>query len=61
MDRNPLVMTYTLSLSNKEIPSHGLIICRVTGYVFIDQDFTSHHELPLCPLKPTHAIEVIDG
>jgi hypothetical protein len=36
MDGNYLVMMYTLSLNNKEIPTYALIDCRAIGYAFID-------------------------
>jgi hypothetical protein len=36
MDGNHLVMTYTLSLNNKEIPTHALIDCGAMDYAFID-------------------------
>jgi hypothetical protein len=61
MDGNHLVVTCTLSLNNKEIATHALIDCRAMGYVFIDQDFTDHHQLLPRPLKTPHALEVIDG
>jgi hypothetical protein len=61
MDGNHLVVTCTLSLNNKAIPTHALIDCGATGYVFIDQDFTDHHQLSPCPLKTPCALEVIDG
>jgi hypothetical protein len=60
MDRNYLVMIYTLSLNTKEIPTHTLIDYGATGYAFIDQDFADHHKLPLCPLKIPRALEVIN-
>jgi predicted aspartyl protease len=61
MDRNHLVVMYTLSLNTKDIPTHALIDCGATGYAFIDQDFADHYKLPLCPMKIPHALEVIDG
>jgi hypothetical protein len=61
MDGKHLIVAYTLSLNGKEIPTHTLIDCGATVYAFIDQDFAHHHELPLCPLKTPHALEVIDG
>jgi hypothetical protein len=36
MDGNHLIVTCTLSINNKEIPTHALINCRATGYAFID-------------------------
>jgi predicted aspartyl protease len=61
MDGNHLVVTCTLSLNNKEIPTHALIDCGATGYAFIDQDFANRHQLSPRPLKTPHALEVIDG
>jgi predicted aspartyl protease len=61
MDGNHLIVTCTLSLDWKEIPTHTLIDCGATGYAFIDQDFANHHHLPLRPLKTPRALEVIDG
>jgi predicted aspartyl protease len=61
MDGNHLVVTCTLSLDSKEIPTHALIDCGATGYAFIDQDFANHQHLPLRPLKTPRALEVIDG
>jgi hypothetical protein len=61
MDGNHLIMTCTLFLDSKAIPTHALIDCGATGYVFIDQDFANHYHLPLCPLKTPCALEVIDG
>jgi uncharacterized protein (DUF1684 family) len=61
MDGKDLVMTYTLSLNGKEIPTHTLIDYGATRYAFIDQDFANRHELPLRPLKTPHALEVING
>jgi predicted aspartyl protease len=61
MDGNHLIVMCTLSLNTKEIPTHALIDCGATGYVFIDQYFADHHKLPLWPLKIPRAVEVIDG
>jgi hypothetical protein len=61
MDGNHLIITCTLSLNNKEIPTHALIDCGAMGYTFIDQDFTDYHQLSPCPLKTPRALEVIDG
>jgi hypothetical protein len=36
MDGNNLVVTCTLSLDLKEIPTHALINCGATGYAFTD-------------------------
>jgi hypothetical protein len=61
MDGKHLVMICTLSLNSTEIPTHALIDCWAMGYAFIEQDFANRHELPLCPLKTPHTLEVIDG
>jgi hypothetical protein len=61
IDGNHLVMTCTLSLNTKAIPTYALINCGATGYAFIDQDFANYHKLPLCPLKIPHALQVING
>jgi predicted aspartyl protease len=60
MDGNHLILTCTLSLNCKEIPTHTLIDCGATGYTFIDQDFADHYKLPLCPLKIPRVLEVIN-
>jgi hypothetical protein len=61
MDGNHLIVTYTLSLNSKEIPTYALIHCGAIGYAFIDQDFANPHQLPLHPLKTPCALEVING
>jgi hypothetical protein len=61
IDGNHLIMICTLSLNTKEIPSHTLIDCGATGYIYIDHDFTDHHELHLCHLKTPCSLDVIDG
>jgi hypothetical protein len=61
MDGNHLIVTCTLSLNNKEIPTHALIDCGATGCAFIDQDFANHHQLSPHPLKTPRALEVING
>jgi hypothetical protein len=61
MDGKHLVVTCNLSFNHKKIPTHALIDCRVTGYAFINQTFTMHHKLPLCPLITPWVLEVING
>jgi predicted aspartyl protease len=61
MDGNHLIVMCTLSLNSKEIPTYALIDCGATSYAFINQDFASHHYLPLYPLKTPHTLEVIHG
>jgi hypothetical protein len=40
-----LVIPGTLTMNNQGIPTHAVIDCRVTGIAFIDQDFTSDHQI----------------
>jgi hypothetical protein len=54
-------MRYTLNLNTKGIPTHTLSHCGTIGYVFIDQDFTDCHDLPLYCLKTPHGLAVIHG
>jgi predicted aspartyl protease len=61
IDGNHLIMTWTLSLNTKDIPTCALIDCVATGYAFIDQDFANHHKLPLYPLKTPRALDIIKG
>jgi predicted aspartyl protease len=61
MDGKHLVVTCVLSHSDQEIQTYALIDCGATGYVFVDEDFARHHQLPLCPVKNPHTLEVIDG
>jgi hypothetical protein len=61
MDGNHLIIMCTLSLDLIEMPTHTLIDCGATGYVFIDQDFANYHHLPLHLLKTPCTLEVIDG
>jgi hypothetical protein len=56
MDGNHLVVTCTLSLNHKEIPTHALIDCRATGYAFIDQDFANPHRATSRPSRAPVAI-----
>jgi predicted aspartyl protease len=61
IDGNYLIVTCTLSLNTKEIPTHSLIDGGATSYVFMDQDFANHYNLPLFPVKSPRALEVIDA
>ena len=56
-----LVMTCTLTMNNKEIPTHALIDCGATGIAFRDQDSAPHHQIPLQEVKEMIQVEVIDG
>jgi hypothetical protein len=60
MDGNHLVVMCTLSLNTKDIPTHALIHCSMTGNTFIDQDFADRHKLPLHPLQTPCTLEGID-
>jgi hypothetical protein len=61
IDRNYLIIIYTLSLNTKEISTHSLIDGRATSYAFMDQDFANYYNLPLCPLKIPYTLEVMNG
>jgi citrate lyase alpha subunit len=61
MDGKHLVVTCDLSFNHKNIPTHALIDCGVTGYAFVDQTFAKHHKLPLHPLTTPRVLEVIGG
>lgn len=56
-----LVITCTLTVNNKGIPTHALIDCRATGIAFMDQDFACHHQIPVQELNTQKQVEVIDG
>jgi len=47
-------------VNNQEIPTHALIDCGATGIAFMDQDFTSHHQIPLEELQEKKPVEVMD-
>jgi len=55
------VITCTLTVNNKEIPTHALIDCGATGIACMDQDFDRHHQILIQELKETKRIKVIDG
>jgi predicted aspartyl protease len=61
MDRNHLIVMYTLYDQENVIKSHALIDCGATGYAFIDKNYASHHCLPLHLLKSLRNLTVIDG
>ena len=61
MDGEHLIVTCTLSNCEKKIRTHALIDTGATGFSFIDENFASHHHLPLLPLKNPRKLEVIDG
>jgi hypothetical protein len=61
MEGKHLVITYSLTVNNQEIPTHALIDCGATGMAFMDQDFARHHQVPLQEIKVKKQVEVIDG
>ena len=61
MEGKHLVITCTLTVNDREIPTHALIDCRATGIAFMDQDFARHHQIPLQELKEKRQVEVING
>jgi hypothetical protein len=61
IDGNHIIMTCTLSLITKNIPTHSPIDGGATSYAFMDQDFADHYNLTLYPLKTPRTLEVIDG
>jgi hypothetical protein len=61
MEGKHLVITCSMTVNNKEIPTHALIDCGATGIAFMDQDFAHHHQIPLQELKEKKQVEVIDG
>ena len=61
LDGEHLIVTCNLSTSEDKIPTHSLLDCGATGLSFVDENFASHHHLPLQPLKEPRKLEVIDG
>ena len=61
MEGKHLVITCSLTVNNREIPTHSLIDCGATGIAFMDQDFARNHQIPLQELKEKKQVEVIDG
>ena len=61
MEGNHLVISCNLIDGINRIRTHALVDCGATGYAFIDESFTRHHNLPLFPLKTPRSLEVIDG
>jgi hypothetical protein len=56
-----LVIPGTLTMNNQGIPTHAVIDCRVTGIAFIDQDFTSDHQIAHQDWKERRQIKAIHG
>jgi hypothetical protein len=42
MEGKHIVITCTLTVNNKEIPTHALIDCEATGIAYMDKDFACH-------------------
>ena len=61
MEDSHLVVTCILKDSNLQLRTHALVDCRATGYVFIDEDYLRHHNIPLYRLKTPRSLEVIDA
>jgi hypothetical protein len=61
MEGKHLVITCSLTVNNKEIPTHALINCGATGIAFMDQDFAYLYQIPLQELREKKQVEVIDG
>ena len=61
MEGKHLVITCTLTVNNREIPTHALIDCGATSIAFMDQDFGRHHQIPLQELREKRHVEIIDG
>jgi hypothetical protein len=62
MEWKHLVITCTLTMKGKEIPTmHALIDCGATGIVFMDQDFVRHHRRGLQERKHKWYVQMIDG
>jgi hypothetical protein len=45
------VITFTLTINNKTIPTAALSECGPSGIAFMDQDFAHHHQIPLQKLQ----------
>jgi hypothetical protein len=60
MDRNHLIVTYTLHDLGNVIKSHTLIHCGTTSYAFIDKKYACHHHLPSHLFKSLSNLTIID-
>ena len=56
-----LVISYTLDNQSNKIRSNALLDLDVTGFAFVDEEFTRCHFLPLYKLTEPRDLEVIDG
>ena len=63
MDGNHLAVACSLRPCEHDcvIDRHVLIDCGASGFTFIDEDFTRHHNLPRIRLHEPRTLEVIDG
>lgn len=59
MEGKHLVLSCILTTNHVSIPTYTLIDTGATGYTFIDEDFASHHKLPLLQLKNPRTLQVI--
>jgi hypothetical protein len=55
-----LLITCTLTVQDKEIPTDALIDCGAMGIAFMDQDFARHHQIQFPEMKDKKPVEVID-
>jgi len=51
MEGKHLVITCTLTVNNKEIPTHALIDSGATGIAYMDHNVACHHHIPFQELK----------
>jgi len=56
-----IVITCTLTVNNREVPTHTVIDSGATGVAFREQDFANHYPIPLQELKVNKLDEPIDG
>jgi len=60
MEGKHLVITWSLTVNNQNIPTHALIDYGATGIAFMDQDFARYHQIQLQELKEKKQVEVIN-
>jgi hypothetical protein len=61
LEGNHLVLSGQLVMKDNTISVKTLIDTGVTGFAFIDEDFTRRHTIKTHPLKSSRHLEVIDG
>jgi hypothetical protein len=61
MDRNHLVIPYTLTNYDIKIDTYILVDCRCTGLSFMNEALAYQHNFPHYQLKNPKTVEVIDG